>query len=70
MKAVTSGPTIAIALENFDGSKAKEGKILCFIRSNDDSRDSAAIKDLLKTVEAQGRELKAVQAELKKLMKL
>ena len=51
MNATEAGPTIAIALENFAGRKAKEGKILSFIRSSDDSRGA------IKRLEDQNREL-------------
>ncbi|HEX4046863.1 MAG TPA: hypothetical protein VH309_03470, partial [Elusimicrobiota bacterium] len=46
MKATEPGPTIAIALQDFDGTTSKTGKILAFVRSSDSSNEAREIRKL------------------------
>jgi hypothetical protein len=64
MKATEPGPTIAIALQEFDGTKEKMGKILAFVRSSDASDESRAIR----TLEEQNRDLLERVERLEKLL--
>jgi hypothetical protein len=64
MKATEAGSTVGVALESFDGSKGKTGKILCFA-----SLGGRNLENALKDLKAENDKLKTEMAELKKTVK-
>ncbi len=60
MKATGGGPTVAVALQAFDGKTSESGKILCFIRPGEG--------DALKRLQADNADLRRRLERLEKLL--